>query len=192
LSDAALKNDRVMMLDTSITLSDDLLELTPMTAEDYPALYSAACDPLIWAGHPAKDRYKEEVFRPYFDGLLNAGGTYVICSKASQRLIGCSRYYVSEDAPEDVAIGFTFLTRDQWGGSTNFRLKTIMFEHAFGTHDRVWLHIAPDNIRSQQAANKLGAVHMPDVEITLLGQKSKNVAFLIDKATWSNVKASRL
>lgn len=180
-----------MKLDTSITLSDDVLELAPMTSEHYSALFEAASDPLIWAGHPAKERYKEAVFKPYFEGLLDAGGTYVVREKKTQRLIGCSRYYVSEDALADVAIGFTFLTRDHWGGTTNYRLKTIMFEHAFGVHDRVWLHIAPNNIRSQKAAGKLGALHMPDVEITLLGQKSKNFAYLINKASWSNVKSSR-
>ncbi|MEP5152587.1 GNAT family N-acetyltransferase [Planktotalea sp.] len=180
-----------MKLDTSVSLADELLDLRPMKSEDFAALYRAASDPLIWAGHPAKNRFEEDVFRGYFDGLLEAGGTYVVRLKETQCVIGCSRYYIAEDAPADVAIGFTFLTRDQWGGETNFHLKTLMFEHAFQVHERVWLHIAPDNIRSQKAAERLDAQHMPNVEITLLGQKSKNFAYVFDKQNWANLKAAR-
>src|SRR5262249_48077819 len=59
--------DRInMRFDLQPTLKGDLLELRPLRAEDYPALYSAAADPLVWEQHPSNDRYKEEVFKVFF------------------------------------------------------------------------------------------------------------------------------
>ena len=48
------------------TLTGTLLELRPLRAEDYDALYAVASDPLIWEQHPDSDRWKPEVFREFF------------------------------------------------------------------------------------------------------------------------------
>ena len=173
-----------MKFDTSCILKGEGLTLSPLVASDYALLFKAASDPLIWAGHPAKARYTEEVFRPYFNALLAAGGTYVIRQDENDQVIGCSRYYVAEDAPNDIAIGFTFIVRACWGGSVNRRLKSVMMDHAFGRFDHIWLHIAPDNIRSQQAAKNLGAQYNGEVEITLLGATSRNFAYFFERDTW--------
>ncbi len=53
-------------LDWQPTLRGDLLELRPLRAEDFPALFAVASDPLIWEQHPASDRYQEAVFREFF------------------------------------------------------------------------------------------------------------------------------
>ena len=49
------------------TLRGDLIELRPLQAEDFPALLTAASDPLIWEQHPESTRYQPEVFQRYFD-----------------------------------------------------------------------------------------------------------------------------
>lgn len=174
-----------MKIDTTVELVGGGLHLSPMVASDYAALFSAASDPLIWAGHPARERYTEAVFRPYFDALLEVGGTYVIRREATGEVIGCSRYYVAEDAPEDIGIGFTFITRACWGGSVNFELKRVMLAHAYEHYDRVWLHIAPGNIRSQKAAENLGAAFEGEAVITLLGAPSRNLRYCLAKEGWS-------
>jgi hypothetical protein len=38
-------------------LRGEIIELRPLRAEDFPALYDVASDPLIWEQHPASDRY---------------------------------------------------------------------------------------------------------------------------------------
>src|SRR5262249_62261068 len=43
-----------------------LPRLRPLRVEDFPALFAVAADPLIWEQHPARDRYKEEVFKRFF------------------------------------------------------------------------------------------------------------------------------
>jgi hypothetical protein len=54
-------------LDFQAVLNGALLELRPLRADDYRALSAAAADPRIWEQHPVKDRFREEVFRTFFD-----------------------------------------------------------------------------------------------------------------------------
>jgi len=48
------------------TLSGTLLELRPLRAEDYDALFAVASDPLIWEQHPDSDRWQPDVLREFF------------------------------------------------------------------------------------------------------------------------------
>jgi N-acetyltransferase len=47
-------------------LKGELVELRPLRADDYNALYAVAADPLIWEQHPVKNRHEEEVFQQFF------------------------------------------------------------------------------------------------------------------------------
>ena len=120
-----------MAFNTQPTLTEGDLIVRPMAAADRDGLAAAAADPLIWAGHPVKDRHKREVFDPYFDFLLDSGSAMTFVERASGRIIGCSRFYIAPDAPEAVSIGFTFLARDHWGGETNRIVKRLMLNHIF-------------------------------------------------------------
>ena len=50
-----------MPFDLQPHLIGDLIELRPLRAADYDALYAVAADPLIWAQHPCSDRYRPDV-----------------------------------------------------------------------------------------------------------------------------------
>ncbi|WP_155897383.1 GNAT family N-acetyltransferase [Aureimonas ureilytica] len=52
--------------DSQPTLAGDGLLFRPVKLDDLQGLYGAASDPETWAGHPAKNRHKREVFEPYF------------------------------------------------------------------------------------------------------------------------------
>ncbi|MGH6860339.1 MAG: GNAT family N-acetyltransferase, partial [Phyllobacterium sp.] len=148
--------------DSHPELTGNTLQLRPLRQADYSNLFAAASKPEIWAGHPAKDRYKPEVFEPYFQFLLKNGGTLVAIDQQSEQIIGCSRYYASPDQADSIAIGFTFLDSDYWGGTTNFEFKQLMLDHALKSFPEVWFHIDPTNIRSQKATAKLGATPVYD------------------------------
>lgn len=171
-------------MDLQPVLSDGILSLRPLQAGDRAALQAAASDPEIWAGHPVKDRYKSEVFAPYFDQLLGSGGTLVVCETDGGKIVGCSRYYVSEDAPQDIGIGFTFLVRAHWGGASNWRIKRMMLDHAFASHERVWFHIGPNNIRSQMATIKLGATDVGIKDLSLSGKVDTWRVFCLTRGDW--------
>lgn len=74
----------------------------------------------------------------------------------SGKIVGSSRYYELNEEKREVAIGYTFLSREKWGGSANKELKQLMLAHAFQWVDTVWFHVAGSNIRSQRAMEKIG------------------------------------
>lgn len=180
-----------MVFDAQPCLEGASLSLRPLQAGDRVALFEAASDPATWAGHPVKNRHERPVFDRYFDFLLNSGTTLLVTDRVADRVIGCSRYYVSPDRPGTVAIGFTFLNPDYWGGETNFELKTLMFEHVFKTHDELWLDIGPSNIRSQKASAKVGAIFVYAARLDFGTGEDDYLCYRVTKERWAEVKAAR-
>ncbi len=144
-------------LDLQPTLVGDLLQVRPLTRQDFDELYLVASDPLVWGQHPAKDRWKREVFSELFDRLLSGGGGLVIVEKLSGEVIGSSSYYEYRPKERDIVVGYTFFARRCWGGRYNVELKALMLAHAFRFVDRVWFHVGTENWRSQRAMEKVGA-----------------------------------
>lgn len=170
--------------DAQPELFSRMLALRPLKREDLEGLFAAAGHPEVWAGHPAKDRYKRDVFERYFHFLLNTESTLIVVDRASGEIIGCSRYYTAPDQPDSISIGFTFVNHAYWGGGVNFELKRLMLNHAFKTFEEVWFHIAPDNIRSQKATAKLGAEHVYTATLNLSGSPAPSMCFRLSKSGW--------
>jgi RimJ/RimL family protein N-acetyltransferase len=149
------------------TLEGERVLLRPTVPEDLDEMFAAASDPLIWAGHPAKERSTEAGFRKYFDGALESGGALTIVDKATGAIVGCSRYH--DPQSDRVEIGYTFLVRSCWGGAVNGEVKRMMLDHAFRFVDTVQFAIAEDNIRSRRACEKIGATLSEASEARMTG-----------------------
>lgn len=171
-------------VDPQQTLQDHRLCLRPLSQADLEPLYTVAKDPDLWAGHPAKDRHKREVFEAYFQMLLSTRATLAITEAENGQVMGCSRYYAAPDHRHSISIGYTFLGRAWWGGPANRAVKTLMLEHAFRHVQEVWLHIDPSNIRSQRATAKLGAEHVYDADLKLGGKPGLWQCWRIDRKSW--------
>ena len=154
-----------MEFDLQPTLQGSLIELRPLTREDFDALFAAAGDPLIWEQHPESDRHKLEVFQKYFDGAMESKGAFAIIERTSGRMIGSSRYCNLNPAESEVEIGWTFLERAFWGGSYNRELKSLMLDHAFRFVEHVVFVVGEKNFRSQQALRKIGAKFLKKKEL---------------------------
>ncbi len=165
-------------------LVGDLLELRPLRPEDWEGLFAVASDPMIWEQHPAHDRYKEEVFREFFQGALESGGAFVVVDRKTQRIIGSSRYCKYEPLKSEIEIGWTFLARSHWGGKYNREMKRLMLDHAFQFVDSVVFLVGPTNLRSRRAMEKIGGVLTARRENTNLhGQIVEHVVYEIRKPT---------
>ncbi len=140
------------------TLSGDLIELRPLQAGDFDALYEVARDPLIWEQHPNPDRYKEDVFREYFRGAMESCGAFVAIDRNDGCVIGSSRFHRYDAEKSEIEIGWTFLARSHWGGEYNGEMKRLMLKHAFRFVKSVVFVIGPQNLRSQKAVEKIGGV----------------------------------
>jgi N-acetyltransferase len=149
-----------MSFDLQPNLKGELLELRPLHAEDFPALYAVAADPLLWEQHPCNDRYKEEVFQEFFREALESGGALIALDSKAGQVIGSSRFHGYDPENSEIEIGWTFLARSYWGGLYNREMKQLMLRHAFRFVNRVVFLIGPQNIRSQRAVEKIGAVRV--------------------------------
>jgi RimJ/RimL family protein N-acetyltransferase len=136
----------------------DLVELRPMRPDDWQELYAVASDPLIWEVHPARDRYKEERFREYFQEGLQSGGALVAIDRRTGKIIGASRYCWFGPEQEELEIGWTFLARSHWGGVYNAEMKRLMLDYAFQFVDCVIFLVGIDNVRSRKAMEKIGGI----------------------------------
>ena len=98
------------------------------------------------------------MFRRFFSDALDSGGALLALDRADGRVIGASRYNGYDESAREVEIGWTFLARSHWGGSYNGEMKQLMLAHAFRFVDRVVFLIGPQNVRSQRAVERIGAV----------------------------------
>ena len=137
-----------------------LVEARPLKPEDWQSLFAVASDPLIWEQHPAHDRYKEDVFREFFQDALESGGAFVVLDRKTGEIIGSSRYFGLDLEKSEIEIGWTFLARSHWGGEYNRELKSLMLEHAFRFVENVVFVIGSNNIRSQKAIEKIGGARV--------------------------------
>lgn len=147
--------------DAQPTLTGPTVTLSPLRAEDWHALFAVAADPLIWAVHPAHDRWQEPVFRRFFADAMASGGCLIIRDNATGAVIGSSRYDARRVEPGEVEIGWTFLARDYWGGATNREIKTLMIAHALRWFNAAVFMVGETNIRSRRAMEKIGGELLP-------------------------------
>ena len=149
-----------MSFDYQPVLTGDLVELRPLRSEDYDDLYAVAADPLIWEQHPDRNRYEEGRFQEFFREALVSGGALIAVDAKTQRVIGSSRFHGYDEGRSEVEIGWSFLGRSYWGGMYNGQMKELMLRHAFRFVKSVVFLISTQNLRSQRAVEKIGAVRV--------------------------------
>ena len=168
--------------DLQPTLTGETVIVRPLAAGDWAEMFKAASDPLIWALHPARDRYKEPMFRQFFDTAIALRSAFAFVDRASGAIIGSSRYHGYDAERREVEIGWTFLTRDYWGGTTNAEIKWLMIDHAFTFADTVIFWVGEDNLRSRRAMEKIGgALREGFYTRPLAGSDVPNVVYEIRK-----------
>jgi RimJ/RimL family protein N-acetyltransferase len=164
-------------------LEGELLELRPLATDDWDELFSVASDPLIWEQHPEQDRYTENVFRTFFKEALESGGAFVIIDQKSQQIIGSTRFYGYHPEKSEIEIGWTFLARKYWGGRYNTEMKRLLLNHAFKFVERVVFFVGEDNVRSQKAMEKVGAIKVGTATRTYGNhQPSTNLKYMIRRS----------
>ena len=147
-----------MPFDLQPYLRGELIELRPLVPRHWDELFAVASDPLIWEQHPEPDRYKEDVFEIFFKEALESGCAFVIIDRKTQEIIGSTRFYGYDPGKSEIEIGWTFLARKYWGGRFNAEMKQLLLSHAFTFVESVVFFVGEENIRSQKAMEKIGAI----------------------------------
>ena len=172
-----------MSFDLQPHLKGKLIELRPIAPEDWNDLFAIASDPLLWEQHPESDRYKDEVFKVFFKDALESGGAFVVIDTKNKRIIGSTRFDWYDPEKSEVEIGWTFLARKYWGGRYNREMKQLMLAHAFQFVENVVFYVGENNIRSQKATEKIGAIKNGMVK-KVYGNRppSLNIRYVIKKS----------
>ena len=128
------------MISLQPTLENNLVIVRPLKANDFESLYQAANDPKIWELHQNPDRYQLSVFKKFFKDAIAFKTAFVVIDKSTNTIIGSSRYRVSQNSEDAIEIGWTFLSREYWGGIYNASFKNLMINYAFQYFDYIlWL-----------------------------------------------------
>jgi RimJ/RimL family protein N-acetyltransferase len=172
-----------MSFDLQPHLKGELIELRPLKPADWDDLFAVASDPLIWEQHPESDRYKEDVFKVFFEEALESGGAFVVINAKTQQIIGSTRFYGYDPEKSEIEIGWTFLARKYWGGRYNREMKDLLLTHGFKFVENVVFFVGEHNVRSQKAIEKIGATKVGTVTRAYGNHPpAKNVKYVIKKS----------
>jgi len=145
------------------TLEGRFIRLEPLTADDFPDLYSAIGVPEVFAGGygggPAGLPPTLEGFLEFARGYYDFSARRVFAVRLLDgTLVGTSSLGDFDEVREHAHIGWTAYSPSVWGGQVNPEAKLLMlghaFDHGFG---RVKLQADSLNSRSRAAILKLGA-----------------------------------
>lgn len=175
------------MIDLQPTLENELVIVRPLLDKDFENLYHVASDAEIWKLHQNPDRFELAIFKEFFKNAMASKGAFAIFDKATKTIIGSSRYKRHENASNAVEIGWTFLSRDFWGGKYNKAFKHLMIIHAFKYFDYVLFNVDENNFRSQKAVKKLGGklIDKSGLLKHLHTPKETGFTFVLDKTQYS-------
>ena len=155
----------------------------PIQEDDWEGMFVAAANPKVWEFHPVIDRYKEPIFRVFFDDAIVSGSALTFVDDKTGRIIGSSRFNGLDEELSEIEIGWTFLDYDFWGGSYNAEIKKLMLEHAFKFVDAVVFWVGDTNIVSLRAMEKIGGVKRDEVKGRVLnGINYPHIIYEIRKA----------
>ena len=169
-------------MDRQPVLESENLLLRPLAEQDWDALFEVASDPAIWEQHPMHDRWREDVFRAFFDDATAKGGALAIVDKRDGAIIGSSRFQdLSEEGGGSVEIGWTFFATRCWGKGINRAVKRMMLAHAFESVARVDFRVGETNYRSRIALENIGAQRSRRTELSQY--QGKRVLHLVYELT---------
>lgn len=166
-------------------LEDDLVRIRPLTTDDYEVMWDAISDPLIFEQHQnGQVRATPEGFKNFFAVSISSGGAMLVIDKKTDKVIGSSRFQRLPETDKAIELGWTFLRRAYWGGTYNKAIKKLLIDYAHQYYEDVFLVIAADNMRSQGAAKKIGAVLLTDYdppEAIKIAERDQKVTYCIHR-----------
>ena len=182
-----------------VVLEGPHVRLEPLRREDAPRLVEAAQDEEIWSWMSSDLRTLPPLER-WIDLALSAqerGEEYpfAVVRRSEGRIIGSTRYMDVQPTQRGVEIGWTWYSRDAWGGVVNPEAKYLLLRHAFEEWGAIRVCLKTDglNVHSQNAIRKLGATYegtLRNHRIRRDGTYRHTVMFSIIESDWPEVKRS--
>jgi RimJ/RimL family protein N-acetyltransferase len=178
------------------TLKDRFVRLELLSESHREALRPLADDPQLWVQTTLNA--SGAGFDPWFDTMLEASRSdrqisFAVVDAITGRYAGHSAYLCIEPAHARVEIGWTWYGAEFHRTHVNPAAKRQLLNHAFGCGAaRVELKTGSQNLRSQGAMEKLGAVRegvLRSHAMTWTGARRDSVYFSVLAAEWPGVVA---
>lgn len=182
-----------------LTLIGRIIRLEPMKSEHAPLLAAVGLDDRIWRNMVYGSVASGEDMQRWVDELLarQARGTdlpFTVFERASNRAIGATRIMTIAPEHRSVEIGGTWYAPEFQGSAVNPEAKFLLLRHVFETWGVIRVQIKTDiqNLRSQRAIEKLGAVREGVLRNHMIlpgGRVRTSVLYSILADEWPAVKA---
>jgi RimJ/RimL family protein N-acetyltransferase len=180
-----------------VTLIGQHVRLEPLSADHVPALARVGLDPDIWRWGLSALTSVDDM-RAYVDAALDeqrrgVSLPFAVVERASDEVIGSTRYGNIAPADRRLEIGWTWLAPAHQRTAANTEAKLLLLTHAFESLGAMRVEFKTDalNVQSRTALARLGAVeegtfrkHM----LTASGRVRDSVYFSIVDTDWPAVK----
>ena len=171
--------------------------LEPLTLDHVDALASVGLEPSLWSLTLTEVASVADMHEYVRAALAQeAGGAampFAIIDRASNRVVGSTRYLNVEIAHARLEIGSTWVAGPWQRTAINTEAKRLLLAYAFETLEAARVEFKTDvlNVRSRQALARIGAVEegvLRQHMITSSGRTRDSVYFSILKSEWSAVR----
>lgn len=173
------------------------IKLIPLELYHLDELYESGKDPQIWQYNinniQSKDHMKAYILKALEGKEKGAAIPYVLLDKASNSLVGSTRFYNIDLTNYHLDLGYTWITPKFQKSYVNAESKFLMLSQAFERWNaiRVGFRIGPNNIISQKSVENLGAVRegiLRNVMILETNKLRDSVVLSILDSEWEGVK----
>jgi RimJ/RimL family protein N-acetyltransferase len=183
---------------TPVTLEGEYVRLEPLSLAHEESLNLAAADGELW-NSTVTIVPNRHTMAAYIAAALDAQKQgrelpFVIIRKATEQVVGTTRFYFIERGYRTVEIGYTWLAASVQRTAVNTEAKLLLLTHAFEHWNCIRVAFVTDalNQQSQRALLRLGAKEEGVLRNHMLmpgGRYRDSVLFSIIESEWPEVKA---
>ena len=152
------------MIHHPVILQTERVRLEPLEARHLPELIATCNNEALWELTFSDNPFTNNAdTQKWLEEALNRAAFYafVIVDKASNGVIGSTRFGDIRPDYKAVEIGWTFVAQSHWRTHVNTECKYLLFRYAFEElHcNRVGLKASGKNLRSRNAIARIGATY---------------------------------
>lgn len=174
------------------SLEGKRVKLIPLDAEHATALFEAAKDKRIWTQYPTKITTMQDMqnyIRKAIEGRdRHEQYPFAVFDQERNKFVGSTRFLRISPENNNLNIGSTWFAPEVWRTRVNTESKYLMLSYAFDVLavNRVEIITTTENLKSQQAIERLGAVREG-----ILRKKYHNLDYVVYSilfTEWTDVK----
>ena len=182
-----------------LTLEGESVRLIPLQEHHKKDLLEVASDGNLWelwyTSVPSIDTIDEYVLHAIRQRDIGKEYPFAVLHKASQTIIGCTRFYNIQPEHKRLEIGYTWYSKSFQQTGVNTECKYLLLAYAFEELGTIAVQFMTDwfNLKSRAAIARLGAKQdgvLRQHRINKDGSYRDSVVFSITNQEWKGVKKS--